>query len=372
MSAGTEKRTPSEVVRWFARMRDDRRAPEDEAGFERWLAEDPGHERQYRRLQGLWEDLDAACHDARMQTLRAQAHDECRTKAAAGTACAPRRMGKARAAAVLAASVAGLLFAWIAGQPYLPIERAYETEIGEQHSVLLPDGSEITLNTDTRVRVRYGLRSRDIALERGQARFNVARNPWRPFLVDAGSRTIRAVGTEFDVYRDQDEVRVALIEGRIAVTAAAPIRPGTGKRMGARLPATETNAAVRTRESRPGSDEIVLAAGQSLSFTSKGIAAAPPAPIEEATAWVDGRLIFNDRPLSEAVSEVNRYSTRKIVVVDGDLATMRVTGVFATDRVDTFLEAVRSSLPIVVQRASDETIVIAPDPARDEERRPGH
>lgn len=381
MSTGGKESAPSEVIRWFARMRDDHRAPEDEAGLERWLAEDPAHERQYRRLEGLWEDLDAVRHDARLKALRAQTLEECRMTAAASTARASRRMGRARTAAVLAASVAGLLFVWIAGHPYLPIERTYETEVGDRQSVLLPDGSEITLNTDTRVRVRYGLRTRDVALERGQARFDVAHNSWRPFLVDAGSRTIRAVGTEFDVYRDEDEVRVALIEGKIAVTGAEPLRPGlaergspsgSDERAGIRAPAIQRNASRSAHESQPASGEILLTAGQSLAFTSTGTAAAPPAPIEEATAWIHGRLIFNDRPLSEAVSEVNRYSTRKIVVLDGDLATMRVTGVFATDRVDTFLEAVQSSLPIVIQRASGDTFVIAAAPARGEEARPGH
>lgn len=333
MNGTADKNPRDEAIKWFVRMHDDQRTAADERAFERWLGEEPAHEEQYERLKRIWKDVGGTADAHQVTRLRANARIESRSRAPSLS-----RLRRVAAAAVIGGAVATLA---LLGYPYVPIDRSYETAVGERRTIVLPDGSELTLNTDTQIRVSYDFGLRKIDLEQGQALFKVASNRWRPFLVDAGDRTIRAIGTEFDVYRKAGEVRVALIEGKISITPDA-------------LPPQ----IVASPQPQSHVEEIVLTAGRSVSITPAGAVETPAERIDEATAWLQGQLVFNDQPLGEAVAEINRYSTRKIVVVDEGLAELRVTGVFSTDRVDSFLEAVRLSLPVVVQRASDDTLLI--------------
>ncbi|MGA0608404.1 FecR family protein [Phenylobacterium sp. VNQ135] len=209
----------------------------------------------------------------------------------------------------LPTTVAGVfslfLFGW-ADREFAP---GYRTGVGEQRLLVLDDGSRVRLNTDSAVRVVFWGDTRRVYLNRGQAFFEVAHDPARPFLVDAGDAEVRALGTRFEVRRERDDVAVTLVEGR-----------------------------VRVEDDRGHVAE--LAPRQQLRVGEGGISDALPVA-SDAVSWTTGRLVFHDTPLGAAVAEVNRYSTRKLELQGvGQLADEPVSGVFDAGDVEAFAAAV--------------------------------
>jgi transmembrane sensor len=224
----------------------------------------------------------------------------------------------------------------------------YETGIGEQRDVLLPDGSRVTLNTNTALTVKYSAERRYMDLERGEALFAVKRNPTRPFEVTAGGTLTRALGTEFNVDLRKSGVTVSVLEGvvRVAPTAddsTMPRAAGAGGSAVAIPPAA-------------------LAKGQALQFQPQARRLLEEkADLKRIDAWRTRRLEFSNTPLSEAVEEVNRYSTRVVVIGTHQLADVRVSGVFRTGDVEGFLYSLREALGVQTHDSADEVVVIRPD-----------
>jgi transmembrane sensor len=209
----------------------------------------------------------------------------------------------AASVALVAVLAGGGLAAWYA------IERShvdiYATHVGEFQRVSLGDGSTIELNTDSEVRVRYTSNERHVDLTRGEALFHVAKNPTRPFDVDAGETTVLAVGTAFSVrLHDEkrvDQVDVVVSEGRIA------INPPSSQTYSAGTVATVRNG--RVDATTLSSDDIT---GRLM--------------------WTTGRLVFQGEKLGDVVAEINRYNERKLLVNDPDISGLRIGGNFqATD-----------------------------------------
>ncbi|MET3528175.1 FecR family protein [Phenylobacterium koreense] len=210
---------------------------------------------------------------------------------------------------------------------------AYSTDVGAQQVVRLEDGSVVRLNTDSKVRVRYGQHVRRLVLERGQAYFEVAHDGGRPFVVEAGDAQVRALGTKFDVQRTEGKTRVTLVEGRVEVARAGTpsawtLKPNEQITLGEAAP-------------RPG-----------------------PADVPQATSWTIGRLRFLDTPLVKAVDEVNRYSRTKIVLDAGDVAQVRINGAFETGDTAAFVSAVTELFGLTAARTDDRIVLRADAAAR--------
>jgi transmembrane sensor len=222
-------------------------------------------------------------------------------------------------AAVMAAAGAGWLF--------LIRPQTFRTAVGEQLAVRLDDGSLMRLNTDSEASVRYSTRSREIEIARGQAFFEVRKDPSRPFRVGAAGINVIAVGTRFDVLRGSSgSGRVVLAEGRVQVEL-----------------------------SQDGSERLLAAAGEALFVGSQGQAAVRRVDVEALTSWTAGRLIFRGTALDSAIAEVNRYSRKQIVLRAPDLRTLEVDGVFETGDPDAFVSAVTALFPLRAQ-VEDERI----------------
>lgn len=208
----------------------------------------------------------------------------------------------------------------------------YRTAIGEQLTIALPDGSSVTLNTASRLRLAYSGRERRLILEQGQALFRVAKGEARPFVVQALDRIVTAHGTTFDVrIAEGRRVKVALIEGVVSVAkAAAP-----------RVDATEL---------RP--NDILTASADEVK-----VAREPE--IDKEVSWRDGLIIFEDDSLAEATAEVNRYIRVPIVLQDDQLRGIRVSGAFRTGETRAFVEALEMSFPVRVIERRPDRIVLA-------------
>ncbi len=325
---------------WFARLRSDARTPTLQAEFDRWIAADPAHEREYREMERFWCELTPHGRSDELRALRREAVTE-----SASVARQHRRTHRLRRLRALAAGLGMVGLTSLLAISQFSLQQArYQTEPGDRHTVYLADGSEVTLNTDTIVRVDFGWRTRSVVLERGQAHFKVAHAVLRPFEVDAGSGVVRALGTAFDVYRDGDDVQVTLVEGKVEV--ASLIEPAASDARKAKPVAVRKNA--------------ILEPGEQVSITPTGVSNVRPASVPKATAWLSGRLVFDNERLQDAALEVNRYSPVKLVVLDRDLADMRISGVFRAGRAETFVDALRASYPIDVVTAADSTLLLKP------------
>lgn len=229
-----------------------------------------------------------------------------------------RSVGPAKAALALLLVAGGTL---LAADPAWQV-RDYQTAVGERRNVTLPDGSQVLLDAGTRLQVRRHLRSRQVLLVRGQARFEVQHSAWRRFQVDAGPVHVRNYGTVFDVDRQGDLSEVTLWRGEVGV----------------RVDGSEAEQRLK-----PG--QRLLAQAGSLS---------PPEAVSPDRAdWTHGRLQFDRLPLSEVLRILQRYHDRPIVLDDPALGPLLVSGVFDADRAETAVALLPDILPVQLQTAAD-------------------
>jgi len=214
-----------------------------------------------------------------------------------------------------------------------PSNPAYETDVGALEAVPLSDGSRVTLNTDTSIKVDLTPHERGVNLARGEAFFEVAKDPTRPFVVHVGDKRIVAVGTQFSVRRDTDGVRVFVTEGVVRVEQS---EPGEASRSIAQL--------------HPGA--IAHAAADGVIIQTK-----PVAEVEQLLTWRTGYLVFDHTPLGEAITEFNRYTRHKIVIVDPQVAAIPIGGNFRTTSVEAFLRLVESDFPVVASEQDDRIVL---------------
>lgn len=204
------------------------------------------------------------------------------------------------------------------------------TATGERRTVALADGSTVTLDSGTALRLSWHLRSRRAVLEQGRAAFAVAPAVLRPFEADAGRFGVRVVGTVFDLERRGDTASVTLSEGRVRVVPA----DGGG--------ATE------------------LAPGQRLSARAGQAPFTAAVDLQRTGAWREGRLVFERTPLAEALTEIGRYRSEPLRVPDAQLGALEVSGVFDAANTGQILELLPRILPVrVVHRADGGIDVVA-------------
>jgi transmembrane sensor len=193
------------------------------------------------------------------------------------------------------------------------------------------------LNTATEVHVALSGTEREIELSRGEAFFEVAKDSKRPFVVNAGKKRVIAVGTQFSVLRDGDEIRVVVSEGTVRIED----RPGIASRQA--LPLTQAGSA----------DAVLLSAGSVAHAGSAGILVQKEtdSKTQEQLSWRTGVLTFRDQTLGEAATEFNRYNERQIVITDPRVANLKIEGNFRATNVDAFVRLIESGFPV---RATDD------------------
>lgn len=274
---------------------------------EAWLVEDVRHRRAYDQMQQLWDQVGTLHDDAELKAFTAQGR------------ASLRRSRRTKRLFLLAASLAalsgGLLTLFQYNKASAPVR--YATTIGQRQTDVLADGSNVTLNTDSALEIRFTRDRRDVDLQRGEAQFDVAHDPSRPFVVHTGMGTVTALGTRFQVRRDADDAVVTLLRGSVAITRGQDRRTLVPNEQ-ARLSATD-GIAVRTID---------------------------PAQV---SGWLDGWLHFRNATLGEVVAEANRYSTRKLRLADPKLAALRIQGNFRTGDTASIAAVAAAFLPVRVE-----------------------
>lgn len=332
-----------EAARWALVQQEGEMTPAREAEFAAWLAADAAHLAAYE--DALWA-LDAASRHAGAPEIMAL-----RSAALMSRGARRPRWQKLGGGALAATLMLGAL--WIAAVevPGARIEERgaiaaadpasadYATRVGERSTYTLPDGSVLTLDTDSHVRIAYTAGERGVYLDRGQAMFEVAHGKALPFTVYARGQRITALGTKFNVRLDGSEVRVAMVEGRVRVERTQPASA---------LPDNRPRAAV------------TLNAGDMLIVEPQRAMVVEPADARQIASWTGGVLTFNDTPLADAVAEVNRYSASPIAIADPRIGSYRISGVFKSNDPEHFARAMTEFLPVEMRKAADgETVLSA-------------
>lgn len=313
-----------EAAVWFARRRDGACTPSEEAAFEDWYGRSETHARAYAETERAWHEWKQLQGSERMREMAA----------AAMAATAPRRqrVPAGRRWRPLLAAACVVAVAAIGGVKLLPLLSSmppvtYSAGLGEQRTEQLPDGTRVTLNTETTLQVHYGRQRREIVLQHGEAMFDVIHDAKRPFIVTAGDGSIVDLGTQFEVRKDNDAAIVTLLEGRVEVAAGderKQLTPGEQARYGARI------AGISVHKVDPTA----------------------------VTAWLHGRLDFNGMPLAQAIADANRYSAVKLRLGDPKLADMRVGGSFRAGDNAAIAVALSAVFPVRVARSDAHEIVL--------------
>jgi transmembrane sensor len=311
----------AQAAEWFTLMQDTEVSIRDRARFLEWLGESSRHVEEYLEVSALWRSLD------RTQAMNLSAEELIAQACADETASnvvqlrvprsaslvaqdEPASSRLALRAAAVVATLAVLVGGAVGADRWMYGAR-YATDIGEQRSVTLTDGSILRLNTQSSVRVRMRDNVRHVTLTSGEAMFQVAKDPARPFRVSAGETTVEALGTVFNVYRGKQETTVTVLEGRVRVSSAPTSQESV---------AAPAESPVRVVE---------LAPRQRAHVSSQGIMPTEnDVSPDEASAWTERRLVFNVEPLSQVVEEFNRYNELRLQVIDPELASMEISGNF--------------------------------------------
>jgi transmembrane sensor len=320
------------AISWRARLKQNP-ALELTAGYLEWIS-DPANHRVAHALEEGLEAFDDAGSSPELLDIRRKALGQARRRLPKRWHLSEGRLWQLAAAAFVVAVVGS---AALYGYLVAPLD--YETGIGERKVVQLVDGSRISLDSDSEVKVRYTNGAREIELEHGRARFDVAHDVTRPFTVSAGSETVVAVGTIFNVERLGQSVLVTLIQGRVVIKEMSEKSVG------------EVPSALVPRSA------VSLAPGQQLVTKVHMRPVIAQANLQTAVAWESGRLVFQDESLGEAVERVNRY-TDKPITVDPAVAGIRINGVFNAGDVGSFVGAVTSYFPVQASTDSDNNIVL--------------
>lgn len=228
----------------------------------------------------------------------------------------------------------------------------YTTAVGQVASVSLPDGSTMTLNTASEVRLRYSRTERRVDLARGEAFFDDVKDPHRPFVVYVGDKRVVAVGTAFSVGRDNDDIRVVVIQGEVrfeqSKAGPAPTARGPGEPALSGTHGEPTHAELADVLLNPGS--VARATSGDLLVQKMSLAQA-----EQALSWRSGYLTFHDTTLADAIEQLNRYNSHKIVITDSAVAAIRISGTFRPTDYEAFVHLLEKAYSIRAATTEEQT-----------------
>ena len=364
-----------QAARWFLRLEQSEATSQTFVEWQHWLNAAPEHRRAYEEIedtvlrlariparpalpsademdrdeyeglqpvsewrQALGSDLEAAASDAPWASRQRWA-DKVRYW---------QRVGIAATIALVVAGAGGF---WARHEHAGPLGvYTYRTSPGERRAVRLPEGSRVTLDANSMLTVRLGAEERALTLERGEAFFQVAPDPDRPFVVRAGATRVRAVGTAFNVRMSGDRTVVAVIEGKVEFVADVPATAQIKGRGAVPVPAASATPRLAAQ----------VAAGEGVSYVDHGniqTLSAREAPL--ATAWLSGRRQYRNEPLRYVLADVDRYTGRPIRVADETTGDLRFTGTLSLENSDAWLRGLSVALPVAVTQETDGALRIA-------------
>jgi transmembrane sensor len=316
---------------WYARLAAPDCSAQERAEFEHWLASDARHAQAFASVERMDATVTRLAPNARLAALADAAFADSATRNR-GTRIRPRWIA-------VPLSLAAAVLVFIGAVRLLPeLEMrntpsvSYQTSAGETRALTLSDGSTVRLDVASAIEVQMYKDERRITLTSGRAYFTVAHDVSRPFAVTAnGVRTV-ALGTQFEVQQDKNQVIVTLAEGSVLVSDAGAVVPAWEEKLmpGDQLRVTDGAEASQRRTVNP----------------------------EHVASWMQGRHVFEHTPLAEAIEEINRYSERKIRLGDPSLAELPIGGNFVAGNGELIASSIAAALPITLVEAGPDEIIL--------------
>lgn len=306
-------RADEQALAWVVRLTSGDVTADDSDSFRLWRDASPAHAEALARARRLWLQMELAAPEVAGTEIAGAEMDATESHPVESLQTELARHDRQRARFArhstrsLLALAASLLLAIGLGHQYLHTWQFDQvTATGERRVVTLKDGTEVTIAAGTAIREDFTGTARRLRIARGQAFFRIAHDP-RPFIVDARGTEIRDIGTAFDVALRPDTTRIAVREGMV--------------------------------EAWNGHSRVRIGAGQASTIAAEGITTPVPADMDRETAWMHGRYIAADRPLSEIVAAIEPYSHRRILVLNGAVGARRMSAAIDLNRTQEWLES---------------------------------
>ncbi|MEP7186339.1 MAG: FecR domain-containing protein [Rhodanobacter sp.] len=365
-----------QAAAWYVEHREGTLKPVQQKAFMRWLRASPVHVAEYLAIAGLAPDIGEAARGdtTSLQQLldevgvmdrvvpivgapresvfdrRSPHNHRARTRARHHAGSSPAAAGSlvrwlkvAMLALVVTATVLGLR--WVMSRPQV---QDFATSHGEQRSLQLPDNTFVRLNSDSAIVVSFSKNSRRVEVTRGQAYFEVAKDPARPFGVRVGRLLIKDIGTAFDVYRQDTATTVTVTEGQVQVWPLSPTSRTAGWPDHDRQPSAGFQ----------GHPLLDLVAGHQARISASGLVESQgPVELEQATAWLQGKIVFEDESIAAVAAQFNRYNNLQISVNDRRIGALSISGTFAAHDVSTFV-AFLDTMPGVHTQAHGRRVIV--------------
>ncbi len=298
----------AEASGWYFRLQAEDVTPAEMDAFAAWLGQGNAQDAAWQEVQAM------------LGGLREPARVVRRAEQAAWRK--PARRWACAAAVLLAVGLT------VQNTPWLDRLRAdYATGTGESRTIELADGSRLQLNTDSAVQIRMSAGERHIRLLRGEGFFEVTKDPARPFVVESGDGWVKVVGTQFSVARRDAQTRVQVAQGKVQVS--------TG-----------------------GGAPVYLEPGRAVEYQGQQLAEVHAFDAASGFAWRQRQLVFRQQPLSDVVSELNRYWPGKTLVLGEALRNRVVSGVFEIDKPDAVIKALEYTLNLRAEHYTPYLLVL--------------
>ncbi len=333
---------------WLARI-DKGASPEDMDQLIQWMEEDPLHARMLINMAAMWDQTEILTELSEIFPLDVDSVSlRCKPRSNRSFAFAAVAVVSAIGGALLGLQNLGL---WNSSYK---VDEVYETAVGERRQLNLPDGSIVTLNTNTRVEFSFNRNERTVFLEHGEGFFTVAKDEKRPFRVYAGSRVVEAVGTAFTVqHTSGKDIEIMVTEGKVNfLELAAPA---------ADAPTVAANAPRQTIEQKAVVDSVIpLSAGEHLTIAQElqeiERDQLQPDEVEVKLAWRVGMLVFQGDTLQTVLQEVSRYTTVKLEAEES-IRDIQIEGLFKAGDIDGLMIAMEKNFNVESQRIGEDQIL---------------
>lgn len=299
---------------WFARLHADNVTAGEQEQFKSWYGESQQHAKAYDKMLLLWDQLEAP---GKRVHARLEAEQPL-----------PDKHSYARRLMATSALALVTLLSYQLPVHYQNWQSDYYTAPGKQLTVVLADGSRLTLNTDTALAVNLSDKQRNIELLRGEAYFQVSHDKNRPFIVSNGVAHARAVGTAFSVKKTDEDMQVIVSEGTVEVSAGKADAPA------------------------------LVHINQQVNYQQGRVGPVMSSDIMETLAWQRGQLIFKQQPLSKVIQEVNRYRSGQIMILNSKLKQRVVSGVFDTSDPNAVVDGIKTTLKVSSASLSNQLVLL--------------
>ena len=344
------KSIQTQASEWLAKLDAEQPSKKDLADFKQWVNADSAHRIAFEELVEFWDDMNILTQAVLPRELLTNGlvTNELVANELIPEQPIQRRPWYASMQTVMGATLLAIAAVVVTITMQLPSTTIYTTGVGEQKTVQLADNSIVQLNTNSHLEVHYSDSTRRLTLSQGEAHFDVAHNPNRPFEVYAGQGLVRAIGTAFTVHIRKIDVEVIVTEGTVELDRAAQ-------------PNIETNITVDQNANSTAKPTVKASAGSVLTYDKdllNDVELMVASQLEKQLSWRQGMLVFKAEPLQNVVDEVSRYTNLKIIIPERSAREMKVGGLFKVGDTESLFEALRDGFDIHVQEVSNNVVYL--------------